>query len=1196
MNACLLLRYHEILVKRGKAVAALYFALKLEGKEWYEDELHKGDGVYVDDYNKRTREQRQKEGQLLSFLYFKEALASEEPLIRVRALAGRWRTIQRVVKESFCYSGHYYNAESICRRIISEIQDSLELRLILRSRGISVRGCCWARRLFGKDSDGSIWERERWHFQKILLSYTVRHKMRLEALKPSGEVLWALGVISELGLDGNLDIDHAIAYYEQALALGCPSASWRLGDLLRTFKRDDEAYHAYEEGVRLGHPIAKLRLARDADMNECTIEHLNLVMEAARAGLGDAWYVLWEYFSKPHEADADCALQDYEIESMKNAATAFGSVDAIRSEIERLYRLTDRECGGWGRRNGMINDLFGKMAQTFDHAACLDAFSHEVRDWKDRNDRLENSDFVCLTGRDRDLPCVDNKIYITCLKAARLGSSEAMYLLGLCRDPRVSRYDRAKEEWWYFPERDFARGFIEKDSRVALLWYEKAAECGHEHARGILAKCHEEEEVAKSLGLEYRPMEVNPYGNPAAYKRLSEYYDKQGDIEKAAAFLKKYLNAYTEYVEVLCGQIKFGKTDDQASLFTELAYAFDTGVKRRRHSNEKTEQVLEQSASDACKWYRRAYDKGALTAGLRCAEMLGCGMGCERDVEQAREIYRALFDKGFAEAALGLGKMYREGLLAESGETDCALYWFSRASEMGSDYARYLTGMEYETKRRDLSAAIVLYQQANCEEAFLRLARCYRDGDGVEMDVEIAARYFRACSSTIAKMEFSDMCVRQGEILLEKDRPAAFQWFLKAARLENTKGQLKLAEMYLYGNGVCVSLQKAVYWNYCAANRNDVEGRWRFGAMCELGLGIKVDCNYWADIRQTSPDYAAMWDEILWGTKVDSEKEFAAAVEHRLMDMAVQNYKEASAQGHVLATLRLHLLAEEQVFNVGPEYLIDLEEWATRSIPEACYYHGMRIITAFKNEGMNVGRVEDAERDFTIASNAGIVEAYYGLCLCDAVRRGNVNAPIEEKLFKAMNKGSYEAALCWSRLLVDTGRGMETVEKLWDLYANGYKEAEKLLKSICYGLTTSRDLMEGVKNSWDFYAKISSVTEEDLERWQRFTEEWRVCARLNRFATVHDKSKITILLQKFLTEKNDCAAFDVFRIRRALYVDRGDVEDKFDLLGIGNYVANQVVYEDDRRDRDDSPYYEEAYDTSFPDELYGGAYLNADGD
>ena len=134
MKADVLLKYHKILSSRGSEEASLYFALQFEGGEWSEDGTLPENADCCQRYQyEEMQKKRHREGMLLAYQYFSQALASKDPITKIRALSGRWRTMSWLAKEFYDKWGHYKKIDEY-RRITQEINTLhfIQMEVILK--------------------------------------------------------------------------------------------------------------------------------------------------------------------------------------------------------------------------------------------------------------------------------------------------------------------------------------------------------------------------------------------------------------------------------------------------------------------------------------------------------------------------------------------------------------------------------------------------------------------------------------------------------------------------------------------------------------------------------------------------------------------------------------------------------------------------------------------------------------------------------------------------------------------------------------------------------------------------------------------------------------------------------------------------------------------------------------------------------
>jgi len=115
---------------------------------------------------------------------------------------------------------------------------------------------------------------------------------------------------------------------------------------------------------------------------------------------------------------------------------------------------------------------------------------------------------------------------------------------------------------------------------------------------------------------------------------------------------------------------------------TKLAILYDKG------------NGVEQSYSEALKWYLKAAEQNDTTACNNIGVMCFAGFGVQRDLNIARQWFVKAADLGSTGAMDNIGEMYLRGLAVPRDHSE-ALKWFLRAAELGHGQASYKAGWLY---------------------------------------------------------------------------------------------------------------------------------------------------------------------------------------------------------------------------------------------------------------------------------------------------------------------------------------------------------------------------------------------------------------------------------------------------------------------------------------------------------------------
>ena len=163
---------------------------------------------------------------------------------------------------------------------------------------------------------------------------------------------------------------------------------------------------------------------------------------------------------------------------------------------------------------------------------------------------------------------------------------------------------------------------------------------------------------------------------------------------------------------------------------------------------------LPQSYSDALSWYLKASLQDWPDAQFRLAYMYEKGLGTDKDVVHAAQLYRSAAEHGYAEAQNVLGILYATGGDGLAQDDKQAIAWYQKASDQGFAKAQKNLGDMYFFGRgvdRDFKQAFDWYTKAadqNFAEAQFRLGFMYEKGLGTKQSNDDAvAQYKKAASS-----------------------------------------------------------------------------------------------------------------------------------------------------------------------------------------------------------------------------------------------------------------------------------------------------------------------------------------------------------------------------------------------------------------------------------------------------------------
>ena len=196
---------------------------------------------------------------------------------------------------------------------------------------------------------------------------------------------------------------------------------------------------------------------------------------------------------------------------------------------------------------------------------------------------------------------------------------------------------------------------------------------------------------------------------------------------------------------------------------------------------------IEQSPTEAVKWFRKAAEQGYADAQLNLAGMCIDGSGTEQNDAEGMEWLQKAAKQGNDAAQYSLGEVYLAGNIVKKDIAE-GVKWLREAGEHGHDF-NTLTF------------------------AWGHLAEMYRKGDGVQRDVVEAIKWLRKAAEQgrdSAAYELGQMYLDGKEV--QQDYIEAAKWFRQAADGQYLNSHNRLARMYLDGLGVSQDDAEAAKW------------------------------------------------------------------------------------------------------------------------------------------------------------------------------------------------------------------------------------------------------------------------------------------------------------------------------------------------------------------------------------------------
>jgi len=271
-------------------------------------------------------------------------------------------------------------------------------------------------------------------------------------------------------------------------------------------------------------------------------------------------------------------------------------------------------------------------------------------------------------------------------------------------------------------------------------------------------------------------------------------------------------------------------------------------------------------------WFRQTAEQGHVAAQNKLAWMLYFGVGCEKDLNEARHWYQQAANHGDADAQNNLGILHEKG---EGGKRDLemAVAWYAKSAEQGNSTAQFNLGLSYlygmgvkkdveqardwlqeaadngherageilrtldratQTEQQPLDKSKYSGQPADDDsplkraqtaptpqEMYRKGVACYQTNDYK------TARYWYEQSALHGNASAQN---NLGAMLAnaeggKRDPKKALVWYIKSAKQGNSTAQLNLGLSYLYGQGIKKNIEQARQWIQKAADNGHEKAR-----------------------------------------------------------------------------------------------------------------------------------------------------------------------------------------------------------------------------------------------------------------------------------------------------------------------------------------------------------------------------------
>ncbi len=392
--------------------------------------------------------------------------------------------------------------------------------------------------------------------------------------------------------------------------------------------------------------------------------------------------------------------------------------------------------------------------------------------------------------------------------------------------------------------------FVEKDTKKAVEYFEKAYELGSMEAAAYLAKGYDDGGFA-----------------PTNLEKAELYY-------QVCAGTNIFNEEKTD-IELRKKAAEMGNTDEMI----ELGIMYDEGINVEKDLSksamywERAYELGNENALDYAKkiytqWKKYNIDpikaveffnnnaKDDSVIQYELAKAYQYGIGTAQDYTEAEKWYIKAAENNHAASQTQLGYFYLTGLSECKDNKDKALYWFEKAAENKdviamTECANILIDQEdgvYANKTK----AIKYYKAAaekGIPEALYNLALCYINGNGVTEDPVTASKLLKLAADKGNVNALYDLALLyENGKGVETDKSKAVELYLKAANKGNVKAMYSLGCLYEEENGPERDVTKAVEWYTKAAESDDKS--------CELEADFALALLYTKDIKEPEKAFA----------------------------------------------------------------------------------------------------------------------------------------------------------------------------------------------------------------------------------------------------------------------------------------------------------------------------------------------------
>lgn len=253
--------------------------------------------------------------------------------------------------------------------------------------------------------------------------------------------------------------------------------------------------------------------------------------------------------------------------------------------------------------------------------------------------------------------------------------------------------------------------------------------------------------------------------------------------------------------------------------------------------------IKQQNKEDFLPYLVNAYKLGNSHAGIVLADYYLAENKNEENVNQAKEIYTGLAEKGDQYAQLKLGYMMDNGLGAVPDKL-AAQRWYTASAEQGNAQAQYLLGQFYQIGalgEPDYTLAKFWYQKAAQQLPMASVALGFL-AETVDDNYTDALKFYEQAVAKGDALGFYNLgLMYEYGKGLPVDYAKAKGFFSDAANKGIAEAMNQLGGMYFYGLGQPRNVQEALSWFKKAGDLGNANALYELGLLSETGVATKID-------------------------------------------------------------------------------------------------------------------------------------------------------------------------------------------------------------------------------------------------------------------------------------------------------------------------------------------------------------------